>query len=47
MKVGSRRRLKIMGATMTLATRVIFVGLIAWGFFLYTQNEWVMIKWPW
>ena len=33
---------KILGGTLTLAVRIIFLGLVLWGFLLYTRNEWVM-----
>ena len=33
---------KVLGGTLTLATRVIFLGLMLMGFILYTQNEWMM-----
>lgn len=47
MKRGTRRRIRIIDVFAVLATRTIFLGLIAWGFFLYLQNEWVMVTWPW
>lgn len=33
---------KILGGTLTLMARVVFVGLLLWGFLLYTRNEWMM-----
>lgn len=33
---------KILGGTLTLAVKVIFLGLVVWGFMLYTRNEWMM-----
>jgi hypothetical protein len=33
---------KILGGTLTLATGWIFLGLVFWGFMLYTRNEWMM-----
>lgn len=33
---------KILGGTLTLAARIILVGLLFWGFMLYTRNEWMM-----
>lgn len=33
---------KILGGTLVLMARVVFVGLLLWGFLLYTRNEWVM-----
>ena len=33
---------RILGKTLTLATWWIFLGLVFYGFMLYTRNEWVM-----
>lgn len=37
----------ILAGLATWWTRVIFLGLVFWGFVLYMENEWVMIQWPW
>lgn len=38
----SKDQRKILGGTLVLAVRIIFLGLVLWGFLLYTRNEWVM-----
>ena len=45
MKRAARR--SIIDNTLILASRFILVSLVFWGFLLYTQNEWAMVKWPW
>lgn len=47
MKRGRRRRIRIIDVFVVLATRVIFLGLILWGFALYLENEWIIVRWPW
>jgi hypothetical protein len=42
-----KRKSEILGRLATWYSRVIFVGLVFWGFVLYMENEWVMVKWPW
>jgi hypothetical protein len=34
--------MKIIVWTLVMMSRVILVGLIFWGFMLYTRNEWAM-----
>lgn len=44
MKVGTRRRIRILDRLAQLCVRAIFVGLAAYGLALYMQNEWMMVK---
>lgn len=41
-RIMSKDARKILGGTLTLAVRWIFLGLVFWGFMLYTRNEWMM-----